>query len=98
MGIDLFSLAERVHDEESFVKFLRELMSDREREVALEKDNPSSPYEAGPLGWQNITIENFLESAIAWSEDSDQPNEHYSKPDNPWARVAQILHAGKTYE
>jgi hypothetical protein len=98
MEVDLFSLAEKVHDEETFVEYLRVLMIDREKEVALEKENPSSPYEAGALGWQNVTIEGFLESAIAWSEDSGQPNEHYSKPENPWTRAAQILHAGKTYE
>lgn len=98
MSVDLFLLAERVHDEETFVEFLRELMKDREEEIALETESPSSPYEAGALGWQNTTIEGFLESAVAWSEDSSRPNERYKKPDNPWARAAQIIHAGKTYE
>ncbi|QIL90507.1 hypothetical protein GNX18_12625 [Microbulbifer sp. SH-1] len=98
MSVDLFSLAEKVHDEETFVEFLRELMRDREKEIALEIESPSSPYGAGALGWQNITIEGFLESAIAWSEGTNHPSEHYKKPGNPWARAAQIIHAGKIYE
>ena len=98
MEEDLFSLTKKVCDEETFLEFLYVLMKDREKEVELEKKNPSSPYGAGALGWQNATIEDYLESAIAWAEDSGQSNEFYSKPENPWARVAQILHAGKTYE
>ncbi len=98
MEKNLFTITEKVHDEETFLEFLRVLMKDREREVALEKKNPSSPYGAGALGWENITIEDYLESAIAWAEDSEEPNESYTKPENPWKRVAQIFHAGKTYE
>jgi hypothetical protein len=98
MSVDLFSLSKKVHDEETFIEFLRELMVDRENEVKLEKENLSSPYDAGALGWQNTSIEDFLESAIAWADDSDLDNEFYTKPKNPWARAAQIIHAGKTYE
>lgn len=94
METDLFELSEKVHDEATFIQFLTALMKDREREIAIENDAPSSPYGAGALGWQNITIEDFLESAIAWAGDSGQNTEQK----NPWLRVAQILHAGKTYE
>ncbi len=94
METDLFKLSEKVHDEATFIQFLTALMKDREREITIEKESPSSPYSAGALGWQNITIEGFLESAIAWAEDSGQS----TKQDNPWLRAAQILHAGKTYE
>ena len=92
--IDLFELSERVHDEATFLEFLAALMKDREREIAIEKENPSSPYSEGALGWQNTSIEGFLESAIAWAEESGQS----TKQINPWLRAAQILHAGKTYE
>ncbi|WP_444884635.1 DUF7660 family protein [Microbulbifer sp. PSTR4-B] len=94
METDLFDLSEKVYDEATFLLFLKALMKDREREVELEKENPSSPYGAGALGWENNTIEGFLESAIAWAEDSDQTTEQA----NPWLRAAKILHAGKTYE
>ncbi|WP_394202372.1 DUF7660 family protein [Marinagarivorans algicola] len=94
MEADLFDLSEKVYDEATFLLFLSALMKDREREIELEKENPSSPYNAGALGWENTTIEGFLESAIAWAEDSGQAPEQV----NPWLRAAQILHAGKTYE
>lgn len=41
MSVDLFSLSKKVHDEETFIEFLRELMNDRENEVKLEKESPS---------------------------------------------------------
>ena len=44
METDLFDLSEKVHDEATFLLFLTALMKDREREVELEKENPSSPY------------------------------------------------------
>ena len=98
MEKDLFSLTEKVHDEETLLEFLRVLMKNREKEAEIEKKSPSSPYGAGALGWQNTTIEGYLESAIAWAEGSRESGELYSKPENPWTRMAQILHAGKTYE
>jgi len=98
MENNIFDLCEKVHDEETFLQFLTALMKDREREIELEKENPSSPYDAGALGWQNITIEGFLESSIAWANDTDINTENDPKAQNPWARAAQIIHAGKTYE
>jgi len=98
MEIDLISLSDNVHDEDTFIEFLVGLMKDRELEVKMEKDNPSSPYAPGRLGWENITIEDFLESAIAWAEATNKNTEQYSKSTNPWKRAAEILHAGKTYE
>ncbi|WHI52744.1 hypothetical protein P3339_08270 [Microbulbifer sp. MLAF003] len=94
METDLFDLIEKVHDEKTFLQFLTALMKDREREIQIEKKSPSSPYSAGSLGWQNITIEGFLESAVAYAEDSEASNEQ----GNAWLRAAQIIHAGKTYE
>ena len=93
METDLFTLSDNVHDEKSFIEFLTALMKDRELEAEKEKIKPSSPYEAGALGWQNLTIEGFLESAVAWAEATKD-----SPESNPWKRAAQIIHAGKTYE
>lgn len=93
METDLFALSDNVHDEETFVEFLTALMKDRELEAEKEKANPSSPYEPEALGWQNLTIEDFLESAVAWAETTKETAES-----NPWKRAAQIMHAGKTYE
>lgn len=91
----LQGLLENVCDERSFLIFLQALRHDRMEEVQKEKLNPSSPYGAGAKGWANTTIEGFLESAIAWAEDSK--NGH-STESNPWKRCAEILHMGKHYE
>ena len=98
MEKDLFELSDNVKDEKSFIEFLVALREDREAEVEKEKANPSSPYDSGILGWENITIEDFLESAVAWAEVTKENSENYTIPDNPWKRIAHILHAGKTYE
>jgi len=93
METDLFTLSDDVHDEESFIEFLTALMKDRELEAKKEEAHPSSPYEPGAPGWQNLTIEAFLESAVAWAEATKENTES-----NSWKRAAQIIHAGKTYE
>lgn len=98
MDRDLYDLSDAVHDEESFIVFLSALMKDRENEVQVEKANLSSAFDSDGPGWQNTTIESFLESAIAWAEDSKDRKAHYENPGKPWLRVAKVLHAGKTYE
>ncbi len=95
---DLHSLAETVTDEQSFIAFLKALSEDRADEVVKEKLSPSSPYGPGANGWENGSIEAFLESAAAWAEDTiDQPEE-FPRPTNPWTHCAQILVIGKYYE
>jgi hypothetical protein len=91
---NLYELADQVHDEQSFIKFVAELAADwdEEREIA------TSPYSSGALGWENGTIGAFLESAGSWAESSINGLEFYEKPSNPWRRAAHILHAGKFYE
>ncbi len=98
MKIDLMQIIENVQDEESFICFLHSLMNDRLNELKKEKEFPSSPYGPGATGWQNSTIEDFIESAIAWANDTRGNSEHYTGPSNPWKRAAQIILAGKTYE
>ncbi|MBP2654659.1 MAG: hypothetical protein H6Q73_2228 [Firmicutes bacterium] len=89
-------LVDKVYDEQSFLVFLHALMKDRVEEVQKEKVNPSPPYGPGANGWENGTIEGFLESAIAWAEDSK--NSLNKIESNPWKRCAQILYMGKHYE
>ncbi|MDJ0709197.1 MAG: hypothetical protein QNJ14_02350 [Woeseiaceae bacterium] len=70
-------------------------MEDRLDEVTQEKIFPSSPYGPGCNGWENGTIESYLEAAIAWSETkvgaelADEPS---------WRSFAEFLYAGKIYE
>jgi len=53
-----------VTDETSFLAFVRELAADQRLAVNLEEQEPDR-YGA-PRGWQNATIEQFLEAAVAW--------------------------------
>lgn len=98
MPIDLHELADRVDDEGSFLRFVAALAADWEDEREIEADTPSSPYGPGALGWENGSIGAFLEAAARWGEASRDGLPLQRKPENPWCRAAQILHAGKFYE
>ena len=95
MNDNLHTIFEAVCDENSFISFLEALSADRADEVRKEHDHPSSPYGPGENGWENSTIENYLESAAAWAKDW---KEKQPLPTNPWKCCAQILLAGKSYE
>jgi hypothetical protein len=98
MSVDLYEIASGVDDERSFLIFLGALAADRADEVAKENVTSSSPYGPGANGWENGTIETFLESACAWARDSSAGLQFYAPPTNPWRRFADILIAGKHYE
>ncbi len=98
MTSDLESKRDAVCDERTFLEFLSALKADREDEVAKEKKKPSSPYGAGANGWENGTIEAFLDAATAWGAASQNGLQFYQKPENPWKRCADILYMGKIYE
>ena len=87
-----------VHDEETFLQFLLALRDDREASVAQEEAKLSSPYGPDAGGWENTTIERFLDTAVRWARDSVNGNPFYQRPDNPWRRCADILFAAKGYE
>jgi hypothetical protein len=99
----LVELAENVKDEESFLAFVRELVKDRENAVKKEKDNPSSPYGPDAGGWENTSIESYLEGAVAWAEDSEFGRrmafpEYELIEVSEWRRFAEFLMAGRIYE
>lgn len=98
MPADLHSLATSVTDEAGFIGFLEALAADRADERAKEAADPSSPCGRGANGWENGTIEGFLEAASAWAEASINGLPHYEKPTNLWTRCAAILLIGKHYE
>lgn len=87
-----------VHDEESFLQFLLALRDHREASIEQEEIAPSSPYGPNALGWENTTIERFFDAAVRWARDSTNHNPFYKRPDNPWRRCADILHAAISYE
>jgi len=91
----LLDLLDAVVDEESFLVFAKALQADKEDED--EKANPNNPYSHGWNGWQTSGTADFLESAIAWAEDSKFGSQLESKP-NEWKKFALFLFGGKIYE
>ncbi len=96
-------LYEKVEDEASFLSFIRELVKDRGNSVKKEKKKPSSPYGPDAGGWENTSIESYLEGAAAWAEDSHFGRKmafpEYELDDvSEWRRFAAFLMAGRVYE
>jgi hypothetical protein len=87
-----------VSDEKSFLKFVEALISDRTRAAEAEKENPSGPWGPDAGGWENNSIETFLESAVAWAADSNFGLNQGLTASNPWRQFAAFLIAGKIYE
>ena len=100
MENSLTKLLGEVHDEQGFLKFVKALIADRVDETKKEKETPSSPFGVGANGWQNVTIENYLEAASAWASDSDFGKTLRDRKfdGNCWNQFANFLYAGKIYE
>jgi hypothetical protein len=96
-GESLNVLLERV-DSEEFLAFIAALAKDRRDAVVAEKENPSSAYGPDAGGWENTSIEDFLEAATAWAEDTNFGLAQGLVPDNHWKRFAVFLYSGKFYE
>lgn len=88
MAVEPHDLLQLVDDEQTFLVFARALLADRFDELAKQKSN----------GWENGTIEDFLEGAIAWAEASDIGLSQGLPRSNPWRRFAAFLYGGKIYE
>jgi hypothetical protein len=88
---------EQVADAESFLRFVEALESDR-RDIKKEQLSPTSPYSPGRNGWENGTIEGFLEAARAWAQDSKFSSQDWSSASGMWRGFAEFLLAGKFYE
>jgi hypothetical protein len=95
--MSLHELADAVHDPRSLLEFVRALVADREDEVAKERVSPSPPYGPGANGWENGTIEAFLEAASAWAEATNF-GEKQGLSGNSWRQFAVFLYCGKIYE
>ncbi|BCD89224.1 hypothetical protein PSm6_56310 [Pseudomonas solani] len=96
--MDVSELLDHVKDIETFLVFARALAADRAASVAQEKIDPSSAYGPDAHGWENTSIESFLEGAIAWAEDSDFGVAQGLSSANPWQQFAAFLYCGKIYE
>ncbi|MFL1501937.1 hypothetical protein ACI77J_27835 [Pseudomonas sp. O64] len=96
--VDIDELLARVRDEASFILFIEALGADFARERLLEQASPSSPYGPGALGWENASVDAFLDAAAAWAASSTRPAQAAPVVSNVWQRCAAILLAGKFYE
>ena len=82
--LDPYKLLDQVDDRESFFVFVRALIDD---------------YEQNPDEWQNGTIHDFLESAVAWSEATSAiTHTQMLQSTASWRAFAEFLYAGKIYE
>lgn len=87
-----------VDDHRSFLAFARALAEDRRASVAAEVASPGSRFDPDAGGWENLTIEDFLEAAVAWAEATGM-GESQGLPAGPsWAVFAAFLYCGKIYE
>jgi hypothetical protein len=98
MAIDLHTLLASVDDEASFIAFVDALHADFVAERELEATTPSSPYGPGVLGWENGTVDKFLDAAASWGSATLESGKGATLSSNPWHRCAHILLAGKFYE
>lgn len=96
-SMSLYDAVQSVNDEESFLAFARALAADRAHSVLVEAIKSSSPYGPDAGGWENKSIEGFLEAAISWAEDTNFGRTQ-ALDDNPWKRFAVFLYLGKIYE
>lgn len=96
-NLELYDLLKKVKDEKSFLIFVKALLDERYEDIKLEKENPSSPYSSSHKGWENTTLESFLEASIAWANDSNFGKLQKIK-ENLWYKFATFLYCGKIYE
>ena len=96
--MELHEHLDRVTDRASFLVFARALAQDRAAAVQAEAAEPSSPYVSAAGGWENVSIESFLEASIAWADDSNFGSNQGLSSANPWRQFATFLYSGKIYE
>ena len=84
---------DRVRDRASFLEFVDSLAEDREDEVKKERLSPSPPFGPGTNGWENGSIETYLDACVRCAVDGD------ALPEEPsWQAFAHFLWLGKGYE
>ena len=96
--MQLHDALELVTDPASFLTFARLLIADRIEDVEREVKHPSPPFGRSANGWENGSIEGFLEAAVSWAESTELGLKQGLTPDNPWKQFATFLYCGKIYE
>lgn len=79
------------------LEFIKALVADREDELAKEALSASAPYGPGANGWENGSIESFLDAGSRWA-DTTNFGQTQGLSGNPWRQFAAFLYCGKIYE
>jgi len=82
-----------VKDEMTFLAFARALLRDRQAE-----SGSTDHCGRGTQGWENHTIDTFLEASLQWAEATGMGRSQGLSDDNPWKKMATFLYLGKIYE
>ncbi len=91
---ELLEFLEEVENEESFLKFAKALVIDRQKHENKKMDNSGFSGD-----WANNRISDFFKSAIAWAEDANFGLSQDPKlAQNKWKQFATFLYCGKIYE
>lgn len=96
--MNLHDQLELVTDQESFVAFVRALAQDRVSAAQADAESRAPPYGADAGGWENTSIEAFLEAAVSWAEDSNFGATQGLATVSLWRKFAVFLYCGKIYE
>ncbi|BCL74828.1 hypothetical protein JHS3_05640 [Jeongeupia sp. HS-3] len=90
----LYDQLQNVTDPTSFLVFVRALIADRQAEAG----QPLGDTGRGANGWENHSIEDFLEAALTWAETTHLGKTQGLNDASPWKRFAMFLYCGKIYE
>jgi len=91
-------LLERVHDRESFFEFVSALANERRTDAIAERAQPSLPYGPTQSGWENTTVEDFLDAALRWAQTTRMGQTQGLSEEASWKSFAVFLWCGKIYE
>lgn len=86
-----------VTDFKSFLAFVDWLARDRADAIQQEEGSSrSKDWGTWANGWQNASVEGFLEACMRWAVDWAEKTG--TEPEASWREFARILNAGKIYE
>lgn len=88
-------LLDQVHDQQSFIDFVRALAEEREQAEAAERREPVRYQLGGACNWQNGDISTFLWAALTYF---DPKPLHQPETEPSWRMFAECLYCGKIIE
>ena len=77
-----------------FVSFVETLLADYRAEQRRAVEEAPDTLESGSQGWENTSLERFLEAMAGWGHDS--ADREGAEPS--WQQFTRFLRAGRGYE